>query len=121
LLIIILDSKTTFDEAIGVSTYSNSKAGVLLYVFIFENLWKQIEMYEAIKKSHEQLTILESQKLELKKEQFNLHAIGDSIMLVRDMSSKNIQARDEESNFNNLFFYFIHKICQNLKKAPHIS
>jgi two-component system, OmpR family, sensor histidine kinase VicK len=53
------DSKTTFDEAIGLSTYSNSKAGVLSYVFIFENLWKQIELYEDIKKSHEQLMILD--------------------------------------------------------------
>jgi len=53
------DSKTIFDEAIGLSTYSNSKAGVLSYVFIFENLWKQIELYEDIKKSHEQLMILD--------------------------------------------------------------
>ncbi|MFZ0513247.1 MAG: hypothetical protein WAM14_16680, partial [Candidatus Nitrosopolaris sp.] len=40
------DSETTFDEAIGLSTYSNSKAGVLSYVFIFETLWKQSGMYE---------------------------------------------------------------------------
>jgi signal transduction histidine kinase len=51
------DSKTTFDEAIGLSTYSNSKAGVLSYVAIFENLWKQTELYEDIKKAHEQLKI----------------------------------------------------------------
>ena len=49
------DSKMNFDEAIGLSTYSNSKAGVLSYVSIFENLWKQIELYEDIKKSHKQL------------------------------------------------------------------
>ena len=49
------DSKTTFDEAIGLSTYSNSRAGVLSYVAIFENFWKQTELYEDIKKSHEQL------------------------------------------------------------------
>jgi hypothetical protein len=35
------DSKTIFDEAIGLSTYSNSKAGVLSYVGIFEKLWNQ--------------------------------------------------------------------------------
>jgi hypothetical protein len=29
------DSKQTFDEAIGLSTYSNSKPGVLSYVSIF--------------------------------------------------------------------------------------
>ena len=40
------DSKTTFVEAIGLSTYSNSKAGVLSYVAIFENLWVQSELYE---------------------------------------------------------------------------
>ena len=58
------DSKTTFDEATGLSTYSNSKAGVLSYVFIFEHLWKQIELYEAIKKSHEQLMILDKMQQE---------------------------------------------------------
>ena len=58
------DSKTTFDEAIGLSTYSNSKAGALSYVFIFENLWKQIELYEDIKKSHEELMILDKMQQE---------------------------------------------------------
>jgi two-component system sensor histidine kinase VicK len=43
------DSKRTFDEAIGLSTYSNSKPGVLSYVSIFENLWKQTELYEQLK------------------------------------------------------------------------
>jgi signal transduction histidine kinase len=45
------DSKGTFDEAIGLSTYSNSRAGVLSYVSIFENLWLQTELYNQIKES----------------------------------------------------------------------
>jgi two-component system, OmpR family, sensor histidine kinase VicK len=49
------DSKTTFIEAIGLSTYSNSKAGVSSYVAIFENLWKQTELYDQLKEAHEQL------------------------------------------------------------------
>src|SRR5207253_6386498 len=44
------DSKTTFVEAIGLSTYSNSKAGVLSYVEIFENLWVQSDLYEQLKR-----------------------------------------------------------------------
>ena len=40
------DTKSTFHGAIGLSTYSNSKAGVLSYVAIFENLWKQSELYQ---------------------------------------------------------------------------
>jgi two-component system, OmpR family, sensor histidine kinase VicK len=43
------DSKKTFHEAIGLSTYSNSKAGVLSYVSMFESLWKETELYEKLK------------------------------------------------------------------------
>src|SRR5919107_1130096 len=43
------DSKSPFYEAIGLSTYSSSKAGVLSYVSIFENLWIQTELYERLK------------------------------------------------------------------------
>jgi two-component system, OmpR family, sensor histidine kinase VicK len=51
------DSKPTFYGAIGLSTHSNSKAGVLSYVAIFENLWKQSELYEQLMKAHEQVKI----------------------------------------------------------------
>jgi two-component system sensor histidine kinase VicK len=51
------DSKTTFDEAIGLSTYSNSKTGVLSYVGIFEKLWKQIEFYQQVSDANERLKI----------------------------------------------------------------
>jgi signal transduction histidine kinase len=51
------DSKTTFDEAIGLSTYSNSKAGVLSYVAIFEKLWNQIELYQQVKEANERLKL----------------------------------------------------------------
>ncbi|HZA08257.1 MAG TPA: HAMP domain-containing sensor histidine kinase, partial [Nitrososphaeraceae archaeon] len=36
-------------EAVGLATYSNSKPTVLSYVSIFENLWKQTELYEGLK------------------------------------------------------------------------
>jgi signal transduction histidine kinase len=51
------DSKTTFIEAIGLSTYSNSKAGVSSYVAIFENLWRQTELYAQLKEANEQLKV----------------------------------------------------------------
>ncbi|MFL6453926.1 MAG: ATP-binding protein [Nitrososphaeraceae archaeon] len=44
------DTKSTFVEAVGLSTYSNSKAGVLSYVAIFENLWIQSDLYEQLKR-----------------------------------------------------------------------
>ena len=57
------DTKDTFIEAVGLSTHSNSKAGILFHVTIFENLWKQSELYQEIKESHENLKMAH-QKLE---------------------------------------------------------
>ncbi|MGB6534290.1 MAG: HAMP domain-containing sensor histidine kinase [Candidatus Nitrosopolaris sp.] len=51
------NSKSTFDEAIGLSTYSNSRAGVLSYVAIFENLWMLTELYKQVKEANERLTL----------------------------------------------------------------
>ena len=58
------DTKDTFIEAVGLSTHSNSKAGILSHVTIFENLWKQSELYQEIKESHENLKMAH-QKLEI--------------------------------------------------------
>jgi signal transduction histidine kinase/CheY-like chemotaxis protein len=43
------DTKATFEEAIGLATYSNSKLTALSYVSIFESLWNQTELYEQLK------------------------------------------------------------------------
>ena len=51
------DSKGTFEEAIGLSTYSNSRSGVLSYVSIFESLWMQTELYEQVKEANERLKL----------------------------------------------------------------
>lgn len=42
------DSKYTFEEAIGLATYSNSTSTVLSYVSIFETLWIQSELREEL-------------------------------------------------------------------------
>ncbi|MBA3750677.1 MAG: HAMP domain-containing histidine kinase, partial [Nitrosopumilus sp.] len=49
------DTKTIFEEAIGLSTYSNSKPGVLSYAAIFENLWLETELYKHIRNVNEDL------------------------------------------------------------------
>ncbi|HXT83327.1 MAG TPA: hybrid sensor histidine kinase/response regulator, partial [Verrucomicrobiae bacterium] len=42
------DKKQNFLEAIGLSTYLNSKAGILSYISIFENLWRITELLEEL-------------------------------------------------------------------------
>lgn len=43
------DFKDNFIDAIGLSTYSNSKAGVVSHIAMFENLWSQTELMVQLK------------------------------------------------------------------------
>jgi signal transduction histidine kinase len=51
------DSKETFIEAIGLSTYSNSEPTVMSYLSIFEGLWRQAKLYEELREANERLQI----------------------------------------------------------------
>ncbi len=66
------DSKATFDEAIGLSIYSNSKAGVLSYLSLIENLWQQSKLYQQIKDSNSKLE-LANEKLDEANEQLKIN------------------------------------------------
>ena len=52
---VIDDTKSTFEEAIGLATYSNNKSTVLSYVSIFESLWKQSELYQKLNELYQRL------------------------------------------------------------------
>jgi two-component system, OmpR family, sensor histidine kinase VicK len=43
------DSMENFVEATGLTSYSTSKPTVLSYTSIFENFWRQVELYEQLK------------------------------------------------------------------------
>jgi signal transduction histidine kinase len=58
------DSKETSLEAIGLATYSNSKATVLSYASIFESLWNQTELYEHTRYLYDQLKSQDKMKQE---------------------------------------------------------
>lgn len=49
------DSAEDSIDAMGLSTYSNSKSTVLYYVSIFENLWKQADIYKKADDLYRQL------------------------------------------------------------------
>jgi two-component system, OmpR family, sensor histidine kinase VicK len=136
------DSKTTFVEAIGLSTYSNSKAGVLSYVAIFENLWVQSDLYEKLKindkmqkefiniAAHELRTpiqpilslsqILQSDIGNNTKEQEFLDAIvrnarrlqrlTENILDVTRIESQSLQLNKEQFNLNENIRYVINDV-----------
>jgi signal transduction histidine kinase len=45
------DTKGAFEEAVGLATFSNSKATVLPFVTIFESFWRETELYEKVKEA----------------------------------------------------------------------
>lgn len=51
------DTKNRTVDAIGFSTYSNSKSTVLSYASIFETLWRQSELYERLEELNEELRL----------------------------------------------------------------
>jgi len=51
------DSKETFEESTGLSTYSTSKPTLLSYTSIFESLWTQTEMSDNLRLANEKLEI----------------------------------------------------------------
>jgi signal transduction histidine kinase len=66
------DSKPTFVEAIGLSTYSSSKAGILSYLSLVENLWLQSELYQQIKDSNTRLEAA-NERLDMVNEQLRIN------------------------------------------------
>jgi two-component system, OmpR family, sensor histidine kinase VicK len=51
------DSNVSFQKAIGMATFSNSKATVEPLVSIFEILWNQTELYEQLRMANEKLVL----------------------------------------------------------------
>jgi two-component system sensor histidine kinase VicK len=51
----------SFNNIIGLSTYSNSRSTVLSYAAMFETLWNETELYEQIRQSHKKLEIANEQ------------------------------------------------------------
>jgi signal transduction histidine kinase len=56
------DTKQTFREASGLSTYSTSKPTVSSYISIFDSLWDQTELYHSLRIANEKL--VESEQIE---------------------------------------------------------
>jgi two-component system, OmpR family, sensor histidine kinase VicK len=102
------DSKPTFVEAIGLSTYSNSRAGVLSYVAIFENLWVQSDLYEQLKVNDK-----------MQKEFINIaaHELRTPIQPILSLS----QILQSEKSNNTKQQEFLDAIVRNAKRLQRLT
>jgi signal transduction histidine kinase len=108
------DTKSTFYEAIGLSTYSNSKAGVLSYVAIFENLWRQAELYQQVKTSNEQLGVHDK----MQKEFINIaaHELRNPIQPIIGLSEV---LRSRTKNIDD--YEFLDVIIRSAKRLQQLT
>jgi two-component system, OmpR family, sensor histidine kinase VicK len=82
-------------ESIGLSTFSNSKSTVLYYISMFENLWKQSDLYEKTENFYQQLKNTNETQIQFIKE--TAHEIRNPIQTILGLaevmlSNKNLDA-----------------------------
>jgi two-component system, OmpR family, sensor histidine kinase VicK len=108
------DTKSTFYEAIGLSTYSNSKAGVLSYVAIFENLWRQAELYQQVKTSNKQLEVNDK----MQKEFINIaaHELRNPIQPIIGLSEV-LRSRTKDTDQ----YEFLDAIIRSAKRLQQLT
>ncbi|MFZ0897639.1 MAG: histidine kinase dimerization/phospho-acceptor domain-containing protein [Candidatus Nitrosopolaris sp.] len=126
------DSMGNFDEAIGLSTYSNSRAAVLSYISIFENLWKQTELYEKVKHTNEQLvSVIEELKNHDKSQEEFINVathelrtpIQPILSLAEVIHSQITDDKDNNNNDNIMKKYLepLNVIIRNAKRLQQLS
>ena len=103
-------------EALGLSTFSNSKATVLYYISMFENLWKQSDLYEKTENLHQQLKKTNETQIQFIKE--TAHEIQNPIQVILGLaegilSNKNLVVGHIEE--------LVNMIIKNAKKIKILT
>jgi signal transduction histidine kinase len=103
-------------ESLGLSTFSNSKATVLYYISMFENLWKQSDLYEKTENLYEQLKKTNETQIQFIKE--TAHEIQNPLQVILGLaegilSNKNLVVGHIEE--------LVNMIIKNAKKIKILT
>ena len=123
---LIDDTKATFEEAIGLATYSNSKSTALSYVSIFESLWKQTELYQKLNELNERLQ--EHNKIQEEFISVAAHELRTPIQPILGLSqillSKKGNIEQDDKELLNVIIRNakrLHKLTENILDATKIE
>ncbi|HEU5171998.1 MAG TPA: HAMP domain-containing sensor histidine kinase [Nitrososphaeraceae archaeon] len=103
-------------ESLGLSTFSNSKSTVLYYISMFENLWKQSDLYEKAETLYEQLKNTNEIQIQFIKETaYEIRNPIQSILSLAEvmLSNKNLDAGHIED--------LVRIIIKNAKKIKFLT
>ena len=103
-------------ESLGLSTFSNSKATVLYYISMFENLWKQSDLYEKTENLYEKLKKTNETQIQFIKE--TAHEIQNPLQVILGLaegmlSNKNLDVGHIEE--------LVKMIIKNAKKIKILT
>jgi signal transduction histidine kinase len=115
------DSKLSFEEAVGVTTFSTSQPTVLSYVSIFESLWVQTEMSEDLTRVNEKL--MQSEELErdfINTAAHELRTPTQAITGYLELNDEIFQSYSKIINQKQMTFEESAKIIKDLKKHQDI-
>ena len=123
---LIDDTKATFEEAIGLATYSNSKSTAFSYVSIFESLWKQTELYQKLNELNERLQ--EHNKIQEEFISVAAHELRNPIQPILGLSqillSKKGNIEQDDKELLNVIIRNakrLHKLTENILDATKIE
>ena len=103
-------------ESVGFSTFSNSKSTVLYYISMFENLWKQPDLYEKVEYLYGQLKNINESQIRFMQE--TAHEIGNPTQAILGLaevmlSNKNLECGHIED--------LVKIIIKNAKKIKFLT
>ena len=103
-----INTSNNIHKIYGLASYSNSKATVIGYASIFENLWKQTELLEKLKESEE-----------LQKDFIHIaaHELKNPIQPILGLSSQLFKYRVGD----NKYYELLNVINRNAKKLIQLS
>jgi signal transduction histidine kinase/CheY-like chemotaxis protein len=111
---LIDDTKATFEEAIGLATYSNSKSTALSYVSIFESLWKQTELYQKLNELYERLQ--EHNKIQEEFISVAAHELKNPIQPILGLSQILLSRKSHTLSQDKELLYVIIRNAKRLRK-----
>jgi len=112
------DTKKSSYEAMGLGIYTNRKASVLLYVSIFESLWKQTEMYEQVNSLYDQLKV----HSKMQEEFINIaaHELRSPIQPILGLAEILLSKKENITN-TNVYDEYLYVIIRNARRLKELT